>query len=185
MIPEIAPRKQIRAVFAPCVNHEFCRAVTEICHDMNRTAAESKDVAVLNVVEENIASTQARLFFSKGNHFLYKIRDDFLRLTFRFSAPVSLDSVNPAGIFFFACDLAPKYSRCADSLKLSPSTPYFGERFCSLFPPPAAVATLHSSSILFYLYRKPVSLAFGYVVQQERSVSCIVYLLTNSKVTKL
>ena len=37
---------------------------------------------------------------------------------------------------------SPKYSRCADSLGRSPSTPYFGERFCSLSPPLAAVATL-------------------------------------------
>jgi hypothetical protein len=39
---------------------------------------------------------------------------------------------------------SPKYSRCAERLERTPSTPYFGERFCSLVPPQAAVATLHS-----------------------------------------
>ena len=36
-----------------------------------------------------------------------------------------------------------KYSRPTDCLERSPWTPYFAEHFCSLHPPPAAVATLH------------------------------------------
>ena len=102
MIPEIPPCEQVRAVFAPCVNHELCRTVAEICHDMNRSPSESKNTAVLNIVEEDFASAEHFFAFSEGNHFLYEIRDHFLRLVFALSAPVTFDSVNPAAVFFFA-----------------------------------------------------------------------------------